>query len=161
MAWPWLAVLIRHRQQPYTPIRPVAATAWLLGMVALSLVPVGGAFDPGRITLPEAFLRPPSATQQALTDHAVAAIASGRPALGRLVVDASVAALLPRAFAREELAAWAEGPPDTVVFLADGYDAKQLRSVPGLTVHEAVPGTAIRIMTDRPKATLRDIGIIP
>jgi hypothetical protein len=161
MAWPWLAVLIRQRQQATATVRPIAAAAWILGMVALSLAPVGGAFDPGRITLPEAFLRSPSATQQVLTDRAVAAIASGRPALGRLVVDTSVAALLPRAFPREEVAGWADGPEDTVVFLAEGYDAKWLSAVPGLPVHAAVPGTAIRIMTNRPESTLRDIGIGP
>jgi hypothetical protein len=161
MAWPWLAMLIRHRQQATAVGQPVAAAAWMLAMVALSLVPVGGAFDPGRLTLPEAFLSPPSATQQVLTDRAIAAIASGRPALGRLVVDTSVAALLPGAFPRDELAGWAEGTANTVVFLADGYDAKRLRAVPGLPVHEDVPGTAIRIMTDRPAATLRDIGVVP
>ena len=159
MAWPWLAVLIR--QQAAAVGQPVAAAAWMLAMVALSLVPVGGAFDPGRLTLPEAFLRPPSATQQVLTDRAIAAIASGRPALGRLVVDTSVAALLPRAFHRDELAGWADVSANTVVFLAEGYDAKRLRVVPGLSLHEDVPGTAIRIMTDRPATTLRDIGVVP
>jgi hypothetical protein len=161
MAWPWLAVLIRHQQLPATPVQPVAATAGMLAMVALSLLPVGGVFDPGRITLPEAFLHPPSTTRQALTDRAIAAIASARPALGRLVVDTSVAALLPRAFPREELAVWAAGPADTVVFLADGYDSKRLSTVPGLPVQQAVPGTAIRIMTDRPASTLQEIGIAP
>ena len=161
MAWPWLAVLIRYRQPPSAPLQPVAAAAWMLAMVALSLVPVGGTFDPGRLTLPEAFLSPPSAMQQVLTDRAIAAIASGRPALGRLVVDTSVAALLPGAFPRDELAGWAGGSANTVVFLAEGYDARRLRAVPGLPVHEDVPGTAIRIMTDRPATTLRDIGVVP
>jgi hypothetical protein len=161
MAWPWLGALICERQQSNTTVQPIAAAAWMLGMVALSLVPIGGAFDPGHITLPEAFLQSPSATQQVLTDRAIAAIASGRPALGRLVVDSSVAALLPNAFAREELVERADGPIDTVVFFADGYDAKRLRAVPGLPVQEAVPGTEIRIMTDRPASTLRDIGIVP
>lgn len=161
IAWPWLAVLIRHRQLPAAPMRPIASAAWMLGTVALSLLSVGGVFDPGRITLPEAFLHPPSAMQQALTDRAVAAIAAARPALGRLVVDTSVAALLPRAFPREDLAVWATGPNDTVVFLAEGYDSKRLSAVPGLPVQEAVPGTAIRIMTDRPASTLREIGLAP
>ena len=88
-------------------------------------------------------------------------IAARRPALGRLVVDSSVAALLPRAFRPDELAGSAEFTADTVVFLAEGYDAKRLSAGPGLPVHEAVPGTAIRIMTDRPATTLRDIGVVP
>ncbi len=70
MAWPWLAVLIRHRQQTIVTVQPIAAAAWMLAVVALSLLPVGGAFDPGRITFPEAFLRSPSATQQMLSDRA-------------------------------------------------------------------------------------------
>ena len=161
MAWPWLAVLIRQRQKATAIGQPVAAAALMLAMVALSLVPVGGRFDPGRLTLPEAFLSPPSPAQQVLTDRVVAAIASWRPALGRLVVDTSVAALLPRAFARDELAGWTDFQANTVVFLAEGYDSKRLSAVPGLPVHEDVPGTAIRIMTDRPATTLRDIGVVP
>jgi hypothetical protein len=161
MAWPWMAVLIHRRLSPAAPSRPIAAPAQLLGTVALSLLPVGGVFDPGRITFPEAFFHAPSATQQALTDRVLAAIDSGRPVLGRLMVDASVAALRPRAFAHNELAGWADGPADTVVFLEDGYDSERLRSLPGLPVHLAVPGTAIRIMTDRPESVLRVIGITP
>jgi hypothetical protein len=159
MAWPWLAVVMCRPEKPTVAVRPIAAVWWLLAMVALSLVPVGGDYDPGRITLPEAFLHPPSAARQVLTDRAVAAVAAARPLLGRLVVDSSVAALLPRAFPRDELSGWAEGPANTVVFLDDGFDAARLRAVPGLPVHYAVPGTGIRIMTDRPESTLRDSGV--
>jgi hypothetical protein len=142
-------------------MQTVKPALWMLTIVALSLVPVGGTYNPGRLTLPDAFLHPPSATQQVLTDRAVAAIAAARPLLGRLVVDNSIAALLPGAFPREEVAQWADGPADTLVFLADGYDAQRLGAVAGLPVHDAVPGTAIRIMTDRPESTLRDLGIAP
>jgi hypothetical protein len=166
MAWPWLGVLIRRGQEP--PQRAPSArwpAACLLAMTGLSLLPIGADYDPGRITLPEAFLNPPSAARQLRTDRAVAAIAAARPALGKLLVDRSVAALLPLAFARGEVAGTdvepAGGPADTVVFLADGFDAARLGAAPGLPVHGAVPGTAIRIMTDRPESTLRDWAILP
>ena len=48
-----------------------------------------------------------------------------------------------------------------VVFLAEGYDAERLRTVPGLPVFWAVPGTQVRIMTNRAEPALRDIGVIP
>jgi len=122
---------------------------------------VGADYDPGRITLPEAFLNPPSAAQQIQTDRAVAAIAAARPVLGRLVVDRSVAALLPLAFNSDEIAGMAEGPADTVVFLAHGFDAARLARKPGLPVSASVSGTALKIMTDRTEATLRDLAILP
>jgi hypothetical protein len=126
---------------------------------AASLLPIGVDYDPGRIGVPEAFLRPPSAEQQVLTDRAIAAIAAGRPALGRLVADSSVVALLPDGFARDEMAGLATGSPDTVVFFANGFDAGRLAAVPGLPVRYVVPGTAIQIMTNRSEATLRDLAI--
>jgi hypothetical protein len=162
MAWPWLGVLIPRgsdaSQKTPPTLRPAAC---LLAMTGLSLLPIRADYDPGRITLPEAFLNPPSAAQQIQTDRAVAAIAAARPVLGRLVVDRSVAALLPLAFDRDEIAGTAEGPADTVVFLKDGFDAARLGVNPALPVRAAVPGTTIRIMTDRPRSTLRDLAILP
>ena len=162
MAWPWLAELIRRGQE--TPQRTTSArrpAVCLLAMTGLSLLPIGADYDPGRISLPEAFLNPPSPAQQIKTDRGIAAIAAARTVLGKLVVDRSVAALLPLAFARDEIAGTAEGSPDTVVFLVDGFDAVPLAANPGLPVRAAVPGTTIRIMTDRPAATLRDWAILP
>jgi hypothetical protein len=79
--------------------------------------------------------------------------------LGRLVVDRSVAGLAPLSFARTEVAGSEEAPTDTVVFLEDGFDSQRLRALPDLPVHYAVPGTMVRIMTDRPESTLWEIGI--
>lgn len=159
MAWPWLGVLA----WPDGAARPLSPSLALLAMTALSLLPnqvlqLGRDYDPGRITLPEAFLRSPSRAQQRATDRAVAAIAAARPALGRLVVDNSVAALLPRAFARDEIAGWQDGPPDTVAYFADGFDAENLRAI-NLPAHYAVPGTELRIATDRPAETVRQLPI--
>jgi hypothetical protein len=156
MAWPLLAGV---GPQPAGTLRPAAN---LLGLIALSLLPLGHDYDPGRITLPEAFLHAPSAEQQRrLTDQAIAAIAAARPVLGRLVVDNSVASLAPLAFARSEIAGWSQAHPNTVVFLEDGYDATRLRTGSDLPMHAAVPDTAIRIMTDRPESALRESGILP
>ncbi len=164
MAWPWLAVLIRQRQGPAPPAERMPAAAGVLAMVAISLLPnhlsqVGRDYDPGRITLPDAFLHPPSAAEQAATERAMTAIVSAKPALGRLVVDNSVAALRPYAFPRGEVAGWDEGDADTVVFLADGFDADRLRARPGLPTHYSVPGTEIRVATDLPDAAMQALGI--
>jgi hypothetical protein len=159
LAWPWLAVLIRAGQGQAPRERPIFFAAALLAMVALSLVPLGKNWDDeGRLPMPDGFLRAPSAGQQARTDAAIAAIAAGRPALGRLIVDGSVAALTPFTFARAEIAQATDDPPDTVVFFANGFDAASLRAAPGLSDRFSVPGTELRIATNRPDA-LRALGI--
>lgn len=157
MAWPWLAVRIRRRQDPAAPVLAMPSAS-LLAMVALSLLPLGRTYDPGRISLPAAFLQAPSAALQARTDRGIAAIVAARPALGRLVVDNSVAALRPWAFARTEVAGWSDQPPDTVVFFSEGFDAERLRAVTDLPGHYAIPGTELRISTDRPAQTMQALG---
>jgi hypothetical protein len=157
MAWPLLAHAAPGARAPVRPLKPGFI---VLGLVALSLLPISQDFDPGKIPLPGAFLRAPSAGQQRQTDRAMSAVAAARPVLGRLMVDRSAAALLPLAFPDREIAGFAaEEPPNTVVFLEDGFDAAALGAVAGLPVHLAVPGTKIRIMTDRPEATLRETEI--
>jgi hypothetical protein len=158
MAWPWIAGLIRGRQGAALPPANQAAAA-LLVTVALSLLPFGRDYDPGRITLPEAFLHPPSAAQQALTERAMSAIVAAKPALGPLVVDNSTATLRPRGFVRAEIGGWDSGSAATVVYFADGYDAARLQGRDRLPQHYAVPGTEIRIETDRPEATMQALGI--
>jgi hypothetical protein len=76
-------------------------------------------------------------------------------------VDNSVASLAALTFARSEIAGWSEADPHTVVFFEDGFDAARLRIGSDLPTHDAVPGTAIRIMTDRPESTSRESGILP
>jgi hypothetical protein len=109
------------------------------------------------LPLPQAFWDPPSRAQQAATDRAVAAISAARPMLGRLLVDNSVAALAPHGFAQAEVPflqgnQTAPGEvtalPDTVVFLAEGYDARRLRAIAdtaGITRRYAMPGTKIHL----------------
>lgn len=159
MAWPALAGVIGRRHAVTVLGPPWAPAAAMLALVALSLAPVGWDYDPGRIALPDAFLDQPSAEQQIETDRAIAALAGARELLGPFVVDNSVAALAPSAFANSELLAWAKATPHTVLFLAEGYDAPRLRAMPGLPGRYAVPGTTLRIATDRPEALLQSLGI--
>jgi hypothetical protein len=155
MAWPWIEVLLRSRTLSTPQVPAIRAATALLVVVALSLSPFGNGWDDGgRLPMPDAFLRAPSAAQMELTDRAVSAIASAGPALGRLVVDGSVAALSPFAFARENIAGGTDASPDTVVFFTHGFDAIGLRATPGLTTRYVVRGTELNIATNRPEAVL-------
>jgi hypothetical protein len=131
-----------------------------MGLVGLTLLPIGQDYDPGKIPFPGAFLHAPSAEQQRQTDRAIETMVTAHPVLGQLVVDRSVAGLAPLSFARTEIAGSEDAPANTVVFLEDGFDSQRLRTLPNLPVHYAVPGTMVRIMTDRPESTLREIGLL-
>jgi len=77
--------------------------------------------------------------------------------LASLLVDNSIAALAPNGFAREEVPflqgnetapSGATTAADTVIFFAEGYDARRLRAVAdaaGLTNRYSVPGTQVRL----------------
>jgi hypothetical protein len=156
LAWPLLAGVTPAGHARVETFKPALQ---VLGLVGVTLLPLGQDYDPGKIPLPGAFVHAPSAEQQRKTDGAIDAIVTARPVLGRLVVDRSVAGLAPLSFARTEVAGSEEAPTDTVVFLEDGFDSQRLRALPDLPVHYAVPGTMVRIMTDRPESTLWEIGI--
>jgi len=159
MAWPWLAVLIRRGEAEIPAVRAIPLAGLLLAMTALSLLPIGRDWDQGRTPMPDALLHAPSGSQQALTDRAVAAIAAARPALGRLLVDESVASLSPFAFPRAELAGVADVRPDTVVFFPDGFAAAGQEAATGLPSRYRVPGTALIIATNRPAETVQGLGL--
>jgi len=155
LAWPLLgAMRPRHGTGNADPTSVIFGFATLL---ALSFLPGIEVHDPGRLPLPQAFWDPPSLAQQAVTDRAVAAISAARPMLGRLLVDNSIAALAPNGFAREEVPflqgnetapSGATTAADTVIFFAEGYDARRLRAVAdaaGLTNRYSVPGTQVRL----------------
>ena len=156
LAWPLLAIM-RQRQRAGNAGDPTSVIAGFAALLALSFVPAIGIHDPGRLPLPQAFWDPPSRAQQAATDRAVAAISAARPMLGRLFVDNSIAALAPNGFAQEEVPflqgngtapSDATTAPDTVVFFAEGYDARRLRVIAdaaGLTGRYSVPGTQVRL----------------
>ncbi len=149
--WPLVAVIYRGGA---AASRALATMAGFTAMIAASFVGIGHQYNPGRLALPSAFLSPPSLARQAGTDRAVALLARSRPALGRLVVDTSVVALAPDDFSRGETVTGAgAAPPDTVVYMSQGYEAKTLRQIAhadGISRRYRVPGTGIRIATDRP-----------
>lgn len=156
LAWPLLGVM-RQWQRAGSAGDPTPVVFGFAMLLALSFLPGIGIHDPGRLPLPQAFWDPPSRAQQAATDRAVAAISAARPMLGRLLVDNSVAALAPHGFAQGEVP-FLQGNQtvpgevtaltDTVVFFAEGYDARRLRAIAdtaGLTRHYAIPGTKIHL----------------
>jgi hypothetical protein len=156
LAWPLLAVM-RQRQRTGNAGDPTSVIAGFALLLALSFFPAIGIHDPGRLPLPRAFWDPPSRAQQAATDGAVAAISAARPMLGRLLVDNSVAAIAPNGFTQSEVPflqgdgtapGEATTSPDTVIFFAEGYDARRLRAIAdaaGLTRRYAIPGTQIHM----------------
>ncbi len=150
LAWPLLGALV-ERGGALRPQDRRAAVAGFGAILVLGAIPLGGAYNPGRLAVPAAFLVAPSRARQVATDAAVAAVIAARPQLGRLVVDNSVAALRPTDFARGEVASWAgAAAPDTVVMFAAGYDAARLRALSaraGLTEAYRVPGTQIVVQS--------------
>jgi hypothetical protein len=152
LAWPLLGALMEKPDISASRGRNTVLTGFLALLAAASL-PLSAAYNPGHLTLPEGFLRAPSRAQQATTDRAVAALAAARPALGRLAVDDSIAALAPLAFARQDLAsAVQDAPPDTVAMLDSGRDAPRLRAAAaraGLAMTYRIAGTRIWVLTNR------------
>ena len=150
-AWPLAGMLVETGGPPQ-PAARTATLRWFAGLVAVGWIPVGGAYNPGRIPLPGAFLAAPSRSWQAATENAVAALVAARPLLGRLVVDSSIVALRPAAFRRSEMPGWQAGPPDTVALFAEGFDSEALRDLAaqeGLTQAYAAPGTSLLLLSRR------------
>ena len=160
LAWPLLGVM-RQRQRTGNAGDPTSVILGFATLLAVSFFPGIGIHDPGQMPLPQAFWDPPSRARQAATDRAVAAMSEARPMLGRLLVDNSIAALAPNGFAQREVPfiqgndmAPSEAPtsPDTVVFFAEGYDARRLRAIAdaaGLTNRYSMPGTQVHMAARR------------
>jgi hypothetical protein len=161
--WPLLGVLIERRRRGVAGGAAIPVLAFSAMLVA-SFAAVGQQYNPGELALAD-FLSPPSLSRQHRTDRAVAQLVRSKRALGRLIVGSSVAALAPNEFAPGETAPFRRpaGPADTVVYFARGYDAKKLRRaalVGGLERYYRVPGTSIRIATDRPIPTAAPIAAL-
>ena len=156
LAWPLLGVM-RQRQRTGDAGDSTSVIVGFATLLVLSFIPGIGIHDPGQLPLPQAFWDPPSRARQAATDRAVAAISAARPVLGRLLVDNSIAALAPNGFVQREVP-FLQGnetapsetttSPDTVVFFAEGYDARRLRAIAdaaGLTRRYSMPGTQVHL----------------
>jgi len=158
LAWPRLGVM-RQQQLTASAGNRKTVIAPFAALLCLSFVPGIGIHDPGRLPLPRAFWDRPSSAQQVATDRAVIALVAARPMLGGLSVDNSIAALAPKAFAQSDvpfLQGNANVPrdattsPDTVVYLAEGYDAQRLRPMAdaaGLTRRYVLSATQIHLAT--------------
>jgi hypothetical protein len=149
--WPLLGVLLDRRRRgtaggAATPVIMFAI------MIAASFVGIGQQYNPGRLTLPAAFLTPPSLSSQLLTDRAIIALAVSKPQLGSFAAGTSVIALAPDLFTPAETALPTRPmPPNAVVYLAQGFDsekARQVAAAAGLNRHYRVPGTALRLATE-------------
>ena len=158
IAWPLIAGLIRP-QQPGPPGVLWGPAVGMLALVALSLAPIGHVYNLANIPLPRAMLFPPSSTQQLATNRAVAALATAPPALGRLLVDDSIAALQPFSFTRRDIALLANARSNTVAYFQHGMLAASLRDRANLLHHYLVPGAEIRIDTDRSPDAMQSLGI--
>lgn len=151
--WPLAAVLLA----PPLPKWRNSATLSVLAfsaMIAGSFAAVSRQANPGQLDLPAGFLSPPSLARQAFTDRAIEQLSRSKAGLGTVLVDGSVLALAPDAYAYGETVWGARtSRPDTVVYFAQGYEAQTARTIAsaaGLDHHYLASGTSIRLATDRP-----------
>jgi hypothetical protein len=152
MFWP----LIGWRMRPAGPL-------WqpLLGfgvMILASFTALPMQHNPSHVPLFAGFLDPPSFAEQARVERAMSAIADRGASLGRVVAGDSVAALRPDSFrADETLWGGPHGDPDTLLYFAGDRDAAAMASLAarlGRPERFAVAGTPMRVVTDRPLASL-------
>jgi len=150
--WPLLGVLLERRRRAVKENSAVPVLAFA-AMIAGSFVAVPRQYNPGGLDFPASLVSPPSLARQSATERAIAALSRAKPRLGRVVVDDSVLALAPDDYEPgETLLASRHEPPDTAIYFDQGYGAKAVRAMAtaaDLTRHYRVPGTSIRLDTDR------------
>jgi hypothetical protein len=150
--WPLIGVLLEERvrgSQAPAALSVLAFTA----MIAGSWTAVAYQANPGRIDLPAGFLSPPSIARQAMTDRAMTALVRAKSELGTVFVDGSVLALAPDGYVFGETV-WGgkDQRPNTVIYFVHGYEADAARKIADaarLDLQYQVPGTSIRLATDR------------
>jgi hypothetical protein len=150
--WPLLGVWFDRRRRGDAAGTAVPVLAFA-AMIAVSFTAVPRQYNPGGLEFPAALVSPPSLARQNATERAIAELSRAKPMLGRIVVDDSVLALVPDAYEPSEtLLEKAHDPPDTAIYFADGYGAAAVRAMAaaaGLRRYYRVPGTSIRLATDR------------
>ncbi|MBU6449846.1 MAG: hypothetical protein KGQ26_09510, partial [Rhodospirillales bacterium] len=122
-----------------------------MAMLLASFVGLWGMQDPLNLRFPRDFLGIPSASSQMAAEQVVRALAAAP--LGRVAVDGSVIALAPNQFLQSQ---WVLNPqsklPDTVIFFTAGPgtgEALKLAARAGLTNFLQIPGTALRVATNK------------
>ena len=149
--WPLLGLFVEQRRAGglMSLREPVGGFALL---TIASFVPSPYQHNPTNIDLPADFFAPPSLARQHATDLALARLA-GAPQLGTQLVDQSVLALVPDRYrAGSLLSQTPHARPDSIVYFADGFShsrAQEMAGEAGLTRLYAVPGTAIRVASNR------------
>jgi hypothetical protein len=161
--WPLIGLFMdRQRAWGDQPIlEPVLGFALL---TAVSFVPSPNQHNPAHIDLPAGFSAWPSTERQAATDRAL--IQLGRAAgLGRVVVDQSVLALTPKFYRSDEaLSLTTARDFDSVIYFAHGLQsplARETVAKSGLDRVYAVPGTEIRVATNRLADGLSGLPLVP
>ncbi len=152
--WPLIGAL--HGERVGESRTAVALTVLAFAaMIAGSWTAVAHQANPGRIALPAGFLSPPSILRQAATDRAITALVESKSELGTVFVDGSVRALAPDGYVLGETVWAGKDRPNTVIYFVEGYEAETSRKIAEaarLDLHYQVPGTSIRLATDRPIA---------
>jgi hypothetical protein len=150
--WPLAGVAVEQRTHERQGLTVVSVLAFAT-MVAGSFTAVTSQYDPGHLDLPESFVAPPSLVRQATSDRVIALLSQSTAELGAVLVDGSVLALAPDGFTDSETVSGARTRhPDTVIYFASGYEAEVARMIAsdaGLGHYYLVPGTSIRLATDR------------
>lgn len=131
--------------------RAVAGFAIVLGA---SFIGLWGVQNPQALRFPFVFFNPPGLAVQAKTDRAITKLAHA--ALGKVAADGAVIALDPDHYTQPQLVWWSQPElPDTVIFFPAGQGtahALALAKQAGLTQFYEIPGTQLRIATNRPAA---------
>ena len=153
--WPLIGVLLDERVGGSQGPAALSVLAFA-AMIAGSWTAIAYQANPGRIPLPAGFLSPPSVARQAATDRAMTALVQSKSELGTVFVDGSVLALAPDGYGLSETV-WGgkDQRPNTVIYFVEGYEAEAARKIAEtarLDLQYQVPGTSIRLATDRPIA---------
>jgi hypothetical protein len=150
--WPLLGVLLEWRRRGVEG-RTAAPMLAFAAMIAVSFTAVSWQLNPGGLELPGDFFDPPSQIRQATTERAIAEISRSRPLLGTVRIEAGIVAIAPDDFLPSETIASGDSLlPDTIVYFSEGYEAEragQLAAAARLVRRYRVPGTSLRLATDR------------
>jgi signal transduction histidine kinase len=131
-------------------------------MILASFTALSAHQNPSGTRIWEGFTDPPAIMEQARVEQAATAILADRSRMGRILAGGSIAALRPWGFRPDETFQEAPpGLPDTLVNFSNDRDQKaiaDLAAMSGLGRIYAVPGTPIRVITNREASDFPALG---